>query len=528
LYLGCAAKCNSFFTASNGKCPFGTKVNRNAANIFCKGITCNLNDDAARCCVDQFCSARVYSADGSLCQLIKLNDTWSRFFSAPQFLIGSVGLQITKGKLVRDNVALPRECFVVSFQYKPFSVSNSETSIFRIAKRNSTQDCCSYNRGDRLFAIFLKQGTTNLRISVGREGDSNNVVEGPLPSLPLNRFTKVSIEVSLSYIAVYYDNILRLTRKYPAHAQFALDHTNLLLYAGDKFYNAANGIIKSLEITENCKIHTSRWINLKPECRHKAATIRFSQKDPSLIAFDNYISNHCRIIVALGRRGTGTKSIVAGDVKACSTAGIGCDKIRSVKIEGEGCIAMIYTNSGNRCDDVKCDFTKPEGQRGICCNRGDGSTGDGFCKVLYSNTAWQDMTGCGDHSDFIRLYSESSCTLQTSTKLKGGEIVKQQTLSIQRKEALTHGKVTFCDDPSGQGRCCSLGKGKQGTKVTKGSCPGDNKISYIDVPVGCTATVCVDKCNYQTGGNTYLLTPGIHKPPTFPDNSISRANICVS
>ena len=116
--------------------------------------------------------------------------------------------------------------------------------------------------------------------------------------------------------------------------------------------------------------------------------------------------------------------------------------------------------------------------------------------------------------------------MQTSSALLGGQKVEVDKAKVVRG-SLAKGMVTFCDTLSGSGKCCKLGHGKHKKRVTKGECPGNNRISYISVPEGCTVVVCDRECSGKDK-ERYYLGPGNHTPPEFPDNRISDANVCVS
>ena len=121
------------------------------------------------------------------------------------------------------------------------------------------------------------------------------------------------------------------------------------------------------------------------------------------------------------------------------------------------------------------------------------------------------------------------CVLQTSSELRGGDGGVRKFKVV--RESLAKGMVTFCDSVSGGGKCCKLGHGKHRKRLTKGKCPGNNRISYISIPEGCTVVVCTGSKNKACGdkdASHYYLGPGNHIPPEFPDNRISDANVCVS
>ena len=114
--------------------------------------------------------------------------------------------------------------------------------------------------------------------------------------------------------------------------------------------------------------------------------------------------NKCQIVVAFDRQGKGNKIVVDGNVKACGRSDIGCNTIRSVKVIGRDCTALMFSSSGTECDDAFCDFTRPDRLSGKCCSNNQ----YGHCKTIHgqsANTAvWTDTIGC-DNSDFIRLFS---------------------------------------------------------------------------------------------------------------------------
>ena len=104
------------------------------------------------------------------------------------------------------------------------------------------------------------------------------------------------------------------------------------------------------------------------------------------------------------------------------------------------------------------------------------------------------------------------CVLKTSSALRGGESAEVKKVKVVRK-SLAKGMVTFCDAVSGGGKCCNLDM--ESTKsVTKGKCLGNNRISYISVPEGCTVVVCTKACSGKDTEH-YYLGPGNHTPLSF-------------
>ena len=100
--------------------------------------------------------------------------------------------------------------------------------------------------------------------------------------------------------------------------------------------------------------------------------------------------NKCQIVVAFDRQGNGSKIVVDGNVKACGRSDIGCNTIRSVKVIGRDCTALMFSDSGTECDDAFCDFTRPGKRAGKCCSNNQYR----HCKTIHgqpANTAiWTD------------------------------------------------------------------------------------------------------------------------------------------
>ena len=157
------------------------------------------------------------------------------------------------------------------------------------------------------------------------------------------------------------------------------------------------------------------------------------------------------------------------------------------------------------------------------------------CRMVHQKYQWVNLKPeCRNNFSSIVLSQKANeknefanpCVLQTSSALRGGEKVEVKKVKVVRG-SLAKGMVTFCDTLSGGGKCCKLGHGKHKKSLTKGKCPGNNRISYISVPEGCTVVVCTKACSGKDKEH-YYLGPGNHTPPEFPDNRISEAHVCVS
>ena len=158
------------------------------------------------------------------------------------------------------------------------------------------------------------------------------------------------------------------------------------------------------------------------------------------------------------------------------------------------------------------------------------------CRIAHQKYQWVNLKPeCRNNFSRIVLSQKAyeknefanPCVLQTSSALRGGERAEVKKKVKVVRESLAKGMVTFCDSVSGGGKCCKLGGGKHRKRLTKGKCPGDNRISYISIPEGCTVVVCTKACGDKDTVHHYL-GPGNHIPPEFPDNKISDANVCVS
>ena len=156
------------------------------------------------------------------------------------------------------------------------------------------------------------------------------------------------------------------------------------------------------------------------------------------------------------------------------------------------------------------------------------------CRIAQQKYQWVNLKPeCRNNFSRIVLSQKANeknefanpCVLQTSSELRGGDGGVRKFKVV--RESLAKGMVTFCDSVSGGGKCCKLGHGKHRKRLTKGKCPGNNRISYISIPEGCTVVVCTKGCGDKDTVHHYL-GPGNHIPPEFPDNRISEAHVCVS
>lgn len=150
--------------------------------------------------------------------------------------------KLKRGLLVK--AFKPSLDYRVQLYVKPLSYNRGGwKNIIRFT--STAKNCCA--EGDRVPAIWFRPRSNRLHIRSSRKGNGNDGID-PMPTLPINKYTHVDVEVYKGKMTVRYDGREVGTNKnykYPANNNNKLQ----TVYLSDSFYPEADAYVKEVQYT---------------------------------------------------------------------------------------------------------------------------------------------------------------------------------------------------------------------------------------------------------------------------------------
>merc|ERR1712129_123505 len=150
---------------------------------------------------------------------------------------------LTRDNLIGTVLDPPRTDFVISFMFKPFSIYPSAyTSMIRFTNR---ENYSNGKYGDRVPGLFLYPNTLRIKLYHSSTRNFNeNFTAGP--SLKMNERNSVKVEYNSDEISLYINGVSSGSMSIPINNRPQLNQW--VIYASDKYYNAADADIEDLTI----------------------------------------------------------------------------------------------------------------------------------------------------------------------------------------------------------------------------------------------------------------------------------------